>query len=71
MTDFDKICKLVAKDLNEDPDAVHKVAMFQFRQIADLMKDSEDIRDILINKLFKFKLKTRYKNNKQLKYTAK
>ena len=35
------------------------------------MKDSEDIRDILINKLFKFKLKTRYKNNKQLKYTAK
>ena len=31
MTDFDKICKLVAKDLNEDPDAVHKLAMFQFK----------------------------------------
>lgn len=70
MTDLDKVCKLVAKNLDEDPDAVHKVAMFQFRQIADLMKDSEDVRDILINKLFKFKLKTRYKNNKQLKYTA-
>ena len=35
------------------------------------MKDPTDIRDILINKLFKFKLKTRYKENKQLKYTAK
>lgn len=71
MTNFDKICKLVAKDLNEGPDAVRKVAMFQFKQIANLMKDSEDVRDILINKLLKFKLKTRYKNNKRLKYTAK
>lgn len=32
------------------------------------MKDDTDIHDILINKLIKFKLKKRYKENKQLKY---
>ena len=34
------------------------------------MKDTEDIHDILFNELFKFKLKKRYKDNKQLKYSA-
>lgn len=34
------------------------------------MKDLDDTRDILINRLFKFKLKTRYKENKHLKYKA-
>lgn len=71
MKNLDQICRLVAKQLNEDPNVVHKVVMFQFKQISDIMKDPTDIRDILINKLFKFKLKTRYKENKQLKYTAK
>lgn len=71
MKNSDQICRLVAKQLNEDPNVVHKIVMFQFKQISDIMKDPTDIRDILINKLFKFKLKTRYKENKQLKYTAK
>lgn len=70
MTDLDKLCKLVAKELNEDPDVVKQIAKFQFEQIKQIMKDPTDTRDILINKLFKFKLKTRYKQNKQLKYTA-
>lgn len=70
MRNLDQIYRLVAKQLNEDPDVVHKVVMFQFQQIAERMKDPTDIRDILINELFKFKLKTRYKENKQLKYTA-
>lgn len=34
------------------------------------MKDLDDTRDILINRLFKFKLKTRYKENKHLEYKA-
>ena len=71
MKNLDQICRLVAKQLNEEPNVCHKVVMFQFKQISDIMKDPTDIRDILINKLFKFKLKTRYKENKQLKYTAK
>lgn len=32
---------------------------------------SEDASDILFNKLFKFKLKRRYKDNKQKEYTTK
>ena len=61
---IDKACKQLAKDLNEDVDTVHNIVMFQFRQIVEKMKDLDNTEDILLNKLFKFKLKTRYKNNK-------
>lgn len=64
------ICKKVSKDLNEDLDLVTKIGKFQFKFITDVMKDDTDIHDILINKLIKFKLKKRYKENKQLKYKA-
>lgn len=64
------ICKKVAKDLNEDLDLVTEIGKFQFKFITDVMKDDIDIHDILINKLIKFKLKKRYKENKQLKYKA-
>lgn len=64
------ICKKVAKDLNEDLDLVTEIGKFQFKFITDVMKDDTDIHDILINKLIKFKLKKRYKENKQLKYKA-
>lgn len=64
------ICKKVSKDLNEDLDLVTEIGKFQFKFITDVMKDNTDIHDILINKLIKFKLKTRYKENKQLKYKA-
>ena len=67
---IDKACKQLAKDLNEDVDTVHNIVMFQFRQIVDKMKDLDNTEDILLNKLFKFKLKTRYKNNKSLKYCS-
>lgn len=64
------ICKKVSKDLNEDLDLVTEIGKFQFKFITDIMKDDTDIHDILINKLIKFKLKKRYKENKQLKYKA-
>lgn len=64
------ICKKVSKDLNEDLDLVTEIGKFQFKFITDVMKDDTDIHDILINKLIKFKLKKRYKENKQLKYQA-
>lgn len=67
---IDKACKQLAKDLNEDVDTVHNIVMFQFRQIVEKMKDLNNTEDILLNKLFKFKLKTRYKNNKSLKYCS-
>lgn len=33
------------------------------------MKDDYDTHDILINKLFRFKLKPRFENNKQQNYS--
>ena len=38
--------------------------MHQFQFIVDVMKDQDDTRDVLINKLFRFKLKSRFKDNK-------
>lgn len=70
MTQFKKLCNKTATQLQEDRNLVYKIARFQFEQIMKSIKDLDDTRDILINKLFKFKLKTRYKNNKSLKYTA-
>lgn len=67
---IDRICKRVAKELNEDVDTVHQIVKFQFEQIVQKMKDVDFTDDILINNLFKFKLKTRYKNNKSLKYCS-
>ena len=67
---IDRICKQVAKELNEDVNTVHQIIKFQFEQIVQKMKDIDFTDDILINNLFKFKLKTRYKNNKSLKYCS-
>lgn len=33
------------------------------------MKDEDDVRDILLNKLFRFKLKKRFQENKQNNYS--
>lgn len=38
--------------------------MHQFQFVVDVMKDQDDTRDVLINKLFRFKLKNRFKDNK-------
>lgn len=70
MNNLNKLCNKTAKDLNEDISVVKKIIMFQFKQILERMKDLDDTRDILINRLFKFKLKTRYKENKYLEYKA-
>ena len=69
--DLDRTCKQIAKELNEDYEDVRKIVMFQYYFITQVMKDEEDTRDILINKLFKFKLKPRFKENKQSNYSPK
>lgn len=68
MTDFEQLVKQTSKDLNEDRELVKQICQYQFKFIKDIMKDETDTHDILINKLFKFKLKKRYKENKRLKY---
>ena len=66
---IDKVCKQIAKDLNEDPNVVKQIVMHQFQFVVDVMKDEDDTRDVLINKLFRFKLKRRFKDNKQSNYS--
>lgn len=69
MMNIDKVCKQIAKDLNEDPNVVKQIIMHQFQFVIDVMKDEDDTRDVLINKLFRFKLKKRFKDNKQSNYS--
>lgn len=66
---IDKVCRQIAKDLNEDHNVVKQIIMHQFQFVVDVMKDEDDTRDVLINKLFRFKLKKRFKDNKQSNYS--
>ena len=69
MMNIDKVCRQIAKDLNEDPNVVKQIIMHQFQFVVDVMKDEDDTRDVLINQLFRFKLKKRFKDNKQSNYS--
>ena len=69
MMNIDKVCRQIAKDLNEDSNVVKQIIMHQFQFVVDVMKDEDDTRDVLINKLFRFKLKKRFKDNKQSNYS--
>lgn len=66
---IDKVCRQIANDLNEDSNVVKQIVMHQFQFVVDVMKDEDDTRDVLINKLFRFKLKKRFKDNKQSNYS--
>lgn len=66
-----KLCKQISKELNIDYDTVYSICMYQFDFIKQVMQDEDDTHDILINKLFKFKLKSRFKENKQADYSPK
>ncbi len=69
MTDVDEICRQISKTLNEDFSFVKNVVTSQFLFITNVMKDDDDTKDILINKLVRFKLKDRFKKNKEKDYS--
>lgn len=69
MTDVDEICRYISKTLNEDFSFVKNVVASQFLFITNVMKDDDDTKDILINKLVRFKLKDRFKKNKERDYS--
>lgn len=69
MTDVDGICRQISKTLNEDFSFVKNVVTSQFLFITNVMKDEDDTKDILINKLVRFKLKDRFKKNKERDYS--
>ncbi len=66
---IDKVCKEIGRKLNEDPELVKQIVMHQFKFVVDVMKDHDDTRDVLINKLFRFKLKGRFKEDKTRNYS--
>lgn len=70
MIDIDSISKEISKNTGYDFEVVKKVCQHVFQETVEIMK-SDKIDDILFNKLFKFKLKRRYKDNKQKEYTTK
>lgn len=67
MKTIDDVIKEVSKRLNLDKDIVDKICKHVFDQTVDIMK-SDNTDDILFNGLFKFKLKTRFKENKNRPY---
>lgn len=71
MIDINDIIKEVAKNTGIDREIVETVCKHSFEYTVQVMKDEEDVRDILFNKLFKFKLKRRFKENKKQKYSSK
>ena len=69
MTDVDEICRQISKTLNEEFSFVKNIVASQFLFITNVMKDKDDTKDILINKLARFKLKNRFKENKEKDYS--
>ena len=68
MITLDDVIKQVSKNLNLDGELVAEVCKHPFRETVEAMK-SDDTSDILFNELFKFKLKKRYKEDKQRQYS--
>lgn len=68
--DIRKISNQIAKQLGEDKDFVYDAIMYQFLFTKEVMQDPEDYHDILYNKLFRFTLKPRYKEDKTKPYKA-
>ena len=61
---INKIVKKISKELNIDYDLALDICNFQFKFIQEVMKDPDDLHDILLGKLFSFKLKSKFKDNK-------
>lgn len=59
--DIKDACKKISKDTGIDIETVRDVVKYIFDYTANKMKDPNNHQDILFNKLFKFKLKSRYK----------
>lgn len=68
MISIDEVVKEVSKRLDLDKDLVEKVCKHPFQQVVQIMK-SDNTQDVLFNGLFRFRLKRRYKENKQRKYS--
>lgn len=68
MITLEDVIKQVSKNLDIDKETVGTVCKHVFQQTVDIMK-SDDTSDILFNEAFKFKLKRRFKEDKNRQYS--
>ena len=71
MKDIDYVIKEVSKRTGVDIDTVDQICKHVFRFTIDVMKDENDYHEVLFSKLFKFKLKGRFKEDKTKNYSPK
>lgn len=71
MIDIDTVIREVSKNTNIDKEIVETVCKHVFECTVEIIKDDVDTRDILFNKLFKFRLKRRFREDKTRKYSSK
>jgi len=67
--EIEQIIKEVSKNTGVDIDIVSTICRHSFIYTMNVMKDEEDTKDILFNKLLKFKLKRRFKEDKSRRYS--
>lgn len=68
---IDKVCREISNKYGYDLESVKQIVFYQFYFTRQVMQDKEDTHDILINNLFRFKLKPKFKENKQNKLSSK
>lgn len=68
MIDVNSLSNQISKELNIDKNIVNDVIHQVFDCTAAIMKDPTDKKDILFAKLFKFKLKPRFKHENDCSY---
>lgn len=68
MITLEDVIKQVSKNLDIDKETVSTVCKHVFQQTVEIMK-SDDTSDILFNEAFKFKLKRRFKEDKNRQYS--
>ena len=71
MKDIEYVIKEVSKRTGADIERVDQICKHVFRFTIDSMKDENDYHEILFSKLFKFKLKGRFKEDKTKRYSPK
>lgn len=61
MLTIEKLVNIVHNNTKEDKQIIDDICRFVFKYTEQKMKDTNNKEDILFNKLFKFKLKPRFK----------
>lgn len=71
MKDIEYVIKEVSKRTGADIELVDQICKHVFRFTIGVMKDENDYHEVLFSKLFKFKLKGRFKEDKTKQYSPK